>query len=353
MKKFISSKKIVSVVLTGVLIVLTPMTAMAAALSDLSDEMSTLKKSTLSSHQIQFVTPTGVESNTDTIIFTFQSDFAIGGLSLTDLDLAEGNSSCSSFSELTVAASPGADTWGFATTSSSITLTAPSSGSTGYVAAGDCIQLQIGSSAAGGTNVVTNPSTAGSKTIGISGAFGDSGTTTVEILDDDQVQLTAEVPQSITFSISANSASFGNLSASDDRFATAAGGNSSETSAHTLTAGTNASTGYVLTVEGDTLTSGGNTITAIGGTAASSTLGSEQFGMRVTASGGSGAVSAPYNQSTSYAYAASAGTTDEVASATGSTANTTYTVYYVANIASNTEAGSYTAALTYVATANY
>lgn len=333
-----------------------PDSSTAASLTDITDEMSTVKISpAVSSHEIMFVTPSGVDID-DTIIITFQSDFAIGALAVADIDLAEGDTgvcSSASFTDRTVAASASADTWGVATTSSTITFSAPSSG-TELVTAGRCMQIQLGTSAGASANVITNTTGAGSKTIAYTGTFGDVGTSTVQILTDDQVAVSAEVVQSISFNISSSTISFGNLDASDDRFANDSGGSSSEVLGHMLTAGTNASSGYSITVKGATLTNGGNIITAIGGTAASSTLGSEQFGMRISASGsGSGVVSSPYDLSTSYAYAADSGTTSEVATASGPTADTDYSVYYIANIASNTEAGTYTTALTYVATANF
>ena len=130
-------------------------------------------------------------------------------------------------------------------------------------------------------------------------------------------------------------------------------GSSTETSAHNLVAGTNAPSGYILYVKGDTLTSGANTITAIGASMASSTIGSEQFGIRLTASGGSGATISPYNFGTSYAYGATASVQDDVGQATGASANTTYLVYYLANIASQTESGAYSTTLTYTATGTF
>ena len=172
-------------------------------------------------------------------------------------------------------------------------------------------------------------------------------------MDNDQVAVSAEVLGSITFTLSENTISFGNLSATNDRYANITGGSDAEDTAHNFIAGTNASSGYAVTIEGATLTSGSNTITAIGGTASTSDTGIEQFGIRITSSGGDGAVTAPYNDATDYAYDADSGTTDEVASASGATADTTYVVRYLANIASNTEAGSYSTALTYVATANF
>ena len=179
----------------------------------------------------------------------------------------------------------------------------------------------------------TNASSATSYAIAVSGAFGDTGTITVNILSDDQVAVTATVSQSLTFSISDNTIEFGTLSASAAQYADNSAGDASEVEAHTLIVGTNASNGYTMTLNGATLTSGANTITAIG------------------ASGGSGAVTAPY-AAAGVAFD-SAAFPDQVASASGASTNTTYSARYLANITSSTEAGSYSATLTYVATANF
>ncbi len=161
--------------------------------------------------------------------------------------------------------------------------------------------------------------------------------------------------QTLTFSISDNTIEFGTLSSSDDFFADNVGGNATEVEAHTLIASTNATNGYVITIKGATLThtNPSFSITAIGGTNSSSSPGNEQFGLRMTATGGSGTVTSPYAD-TGFAYAGTATTTSQVASASsGDGATTTYSVRYLANIAAQTEAGAYSTALTYVATANF
>ena len=353
MKKSIF-RKVLSLTLAASMICM-PSLALADPLTDISDEMSTLSDSVVSSHDIRFVTPNGVQF-TDTIVITFESDFAIGNLEVADMDLGEGSTAdCSSatFGDETIADSAGSDIWGVATTSSTITFTAPDD-TGGEITAGRCMQIQLGATAALGSNEITNPTTIDTNyNIAFNGSFGDVGTTTIRILDDDQVAVTAEVLGSITFTLSENTISFGNLSATDDRYADTTGGDSTEAVAHNFIAGTNASSGYAVTIEGSTLTSAGGTIDAIGGTASTSDTGIEQFGIRITAAGGDGAVTAPYNDATDYAYAADTGTTDEVASASGATADTTYSVRYLANIASNTEAGTYSSAFTYVATANF
>jgi hypothetical protein len=128
----------------------------------------------------------------------------------------------------------------------------------------------------------------------------------------------------------------------------AATGSGTEVTAHDLTAATNAASGYTIYVLGATLTSGLNTIDAIGGSATASSVGTEQFGLKVSASGGSGAAVAPY-ASANYAYNATT-TQDDIATSAVPSTTTTYSITYIGNISATTEPGSYATTLTYTAT---
>lgn len=349
--KFLNIKKIISTTTIIAIFFVTggAQIAQAAALTALSDTMSSNKINAASSHVIKFTTPTGAEQSSDTITITFPSDFDFTSKTIGTLTLTHGATTGLENTE-TLAASPSTSAWGavFSGTENRIlTLTAPSDG-TGAAAmvAGNKVILTYNS-----TNSV-NPSSATSYVVSIAGDFGDTGSITVPILTDDQVQVSATVSQSITFTISDNSIGFGNLTSANARYATGdASGSDSETGAHDIVVGTNASGGYTLTMTGATLTSGGNTIDDIGASNAASSAGTEQFGVRFTASGGSGTVAVPYAAS-GFAFD-DAAFPDTVASAGGATANTTYSARYLANITSNTEAGSYTATMTYVAVPNY
>ena len=167
--------------------------------------------------------------------------------------------------------------------------------------------------------------------------------------------------QTITFELSTSTIYFGQVSSLSTRYGSSTNtqGDNTETEAHTLKVKTNATSGYLVTVRGDTLnlgfvpTNATNTISAIGGTNTPSSLGSEQFGLRMVASGGIGTVAAPYSAS-GFAYDATGVISSQVASASlGDNATTTYSVRYITNIANTTEYGSYTANLVYVATANF
>lgn len=166
---------------------------------------------------------------------------------------------------------------------------------------------------------------------------------------------TSTPSQSISFTISTSTVYFGVVSPSITRYAssTNTNGNNTEVDAHTLSVTTNAANGYTISAKGQTLTSGTSSISAIGGTATTSLIGTEQFGIRVIAYGGSGTSTAPYNTS-AFAYAATATTSSQIANATvGDNATTTFAVRYVANIAPTTKAASYTANVIYVVTANF
>ncbi len=323
--------------------------AHAASLTGLSDTMSSSKISTASSHVIKFTTPTGASDNTDTIILTFPSDFNFTSKTIGTVTFTHGASTGAETTE-TLAASPSASAWGavFSGTQNRVlTLTAPTDGvGAATLAANDKVIITYNS-----TNS-TNPSSATSYVISISGTFGDTGNITVNMLSDDQVSVTATVSQSLTFSISDNTIGFGTLSSGSAKYATGdTTGSASEVEAHNIVVGTNAANGYTMIATGTTLISGGNSIDAIGAANTASAPGTEQFGLRLTASGGTGAVSAPYAAS-GFAFDTAA-FPDQVAGASGASANTTYSARYLANITANTEAGSYGSTITYVATANF
>lgn len=165
----------------------------------------------------------------------------------------------------------------------------------------------------------------------------------------------AAPPQSISFTVSTSTIYFGVLSPVLTRYAssTNSSGGGVEAEAHTFEVNTNAANGYTVIATGATLSSSSSTIAAIGGVNTVPSIGTEQFGIRLTASGGSGSVSTPYAAS-GFAYDATATTSSQVASASvGDNATTTYSVRYVANIAPTTPAASYTSNIIYIAVANF
>jgi len=334
----------------------------AAALLNKSDTMSSLKISTAANHTIVFRTPTGASEGTDTITVTFPSGWTMNTVDFADIDLAHSagsQSNCTNptySNDETLAAASSITAWGATLSGQAISIVAPTDGTgVAAIAANACVRIKIGTNAStgvAGDTQITNSATAGNHTVAIAGTFGDSGDILVSLLSDDQVAVSATVDESLTFSISDNSIGFGTLSATDDFFANGAGtGSATEAEAHNIVVGTNASNGYTMTVTGSSLTSGGYTITAIGGTNTVSSFGTEQFGIRATATGGSGIVSAPY-AAAGFALDTMA-FPDELATAVGSSLSTTYSMRYVANISATTEAASYTSTLTYTSTANF
>jgi len=339
-------KKIYTILLALLLVaVFNPITTVkAAALTNVSDTLSTLTELTAADHTIVFTTPSGVAAG-ETITITFPDSFASGlnGVDFADMDLNDG-------SEITLAATCSGATWGAAVSGRTITFTS----CTDAIDPASTVTIEIGLNASGGDTQIVNPVAADSLNIDIAGTMADSGSLAISIISDDSISVTASVDPTITFAINEADMTigFGTLSDSAARYATGDGnGSAVETEAHTMSCSTNADHGYSITINGTTLTSGSNTIDAIGAVNSASNPGTEQFGLRMTASGGSGAVSAPYAAS-GFAFD-TASFPDEVAAASGPSTTTTYSVRYLANISSTTEAGSYTTTLTYVATATF
>jgi hypothetical protein len=167
-----------------------------------------------------------------------------------------------------------------------------------------------------------------------------------------------EVPfvETVTFSISDNSVGFGNLSSANARYATGdtLGSTVSSDIAHTITASSDATGGYVIALDANTLTCvacGTATITAIGGTPSVSTAGVEQYGMRIATSSGNGTLYSPYNTS-DWAFDTTA-FPQVVASGDGDSVVTTYSIRYLANISPVTENGEYTSTATYIVTGTF
>jgi hypothetical protein len=207
------------------------------------------------------------------------------------------------------------------------------------------VQIEIGSNATSsgtGSTTIVNPSSATTSIITIGGSFGDTGSITANIIADDTVVVSATVQQSLTFVISTTTIYFGVLGSGAAKYASSTNpnGDANETIAHTLAVSTNAPSGYTISVRGQTLTSlqyASNTISAIGAAAASSTPNTEQFGMRATSTGGTGAnIDTTYSFATSYGYDATATTTSVLATGSGATNTTTYGLRYVANISGTT-----------------
>jgi len=361
MKQKIKKITSLSLILAMLIVLVSPLQiAEASTLFNLSNTMSALRVNTLSSHEIVFRTPAGIDAPADTITVTLPAGFSMGTFALLNFDLAAstgGQANCVApiYTERTLAAAPGTGAWGVAQLGQVITFTAPTDATLGNVPTNACVRIRIGANATNagaGINQITNHATPGSYSIGIAGTFGNTGSIVITIMTDDTVAVTADVAQTISFAISDTSIGFGPLTTGAARFADGTGaGSATEIMAHNFTVATNAASGYTVAISGATLTFGAHTITPIGPTAVASSPGTEQFGLRIINTGGIGIPSAPYN--TANFALDTAAFPDEVAAATGPSAVTTFDVRYLANIAPLTEAGAYTANLTYTATGRF
>lgn len=350
--------------------------AYAAALTSKSDAMSRLEVSVAdvpkSDHAIQFTTPTGVAS-TQTIVITFPADFdgsndSQGALDFSDVDLFEDttpDSACDGTAETLVASGATVSEWNtvFSGTENRI-LTFTSGGASAIIAAGSQVCVKIGENATGGAanSQYINPSTTGPKTITLSvGSGADTGDLVVNIITDDSVAVSGTVVETMTFAILDISIGFGTLTSNNARFASGDGNGTAgptSASAHTMTMATNAASGYSIRYNGATLTCSGcsgsptiNVATITGDEDGAPA--SEQFAIGFTTNGNATIVSA-YNQvSPTFNYSFVASTETEVISETAPTATETFSAFYLANITGATEAGSYTTAITYTATANF
>lgn len=159
--------------------------ASAAQVSFLSDTLSSHIISDGSNHAIVFVTPSGVGAG-ETITITFYSDFTIGSVDYTDIDIEDDGL------DLDLAASASGATWGAQFSGNTLTITS----GTGVIAAGSAIEIEVGTNATyqqAGDQQITNPATESQYLISIAGTFGDSGSLYVYVMEDNTVQVTALV----------------------------------------------------------------------------------------------------------------------------------------------------------------
>lgn len=213
-----------------------------------------------------------------------------------------------------------------------------------------CISIPSGGSVSIGyqtSNCTGYDTTLGSIESDINSHIGDGSAYTNKICG------TANGTQSLTFSISDNTIGFGSLLAVAVRYATGdtLGASVDTTDSHTLSASTNVSGGYSISLNGTTLTSGVNTITAMGGTATASIVGSKQFGLRIVSNSGTGVAVSPYNTSN---WAFDVGTfPNKIVTGAGDSSTSVLGMRYISNISASTPSGSYTSVLTYVMTVNF
>jgi hypothetical protein len=185
---------------------------------------------TVSNHTITFVSTTAIIQNQTIIIKpdTAGNAFVLTGLIVGDIDLAEDDDAACNGAWAEEEIKDGAadaDEWGFVvdTDVDEITLTAPSGAAT-YIAAGVCVQIQIGANATyEGTGVmrIQNPAVLGSYDITITNTT-DSGIAYVAVVTSG-VAVTATVSEYLSFTIGDYAIGFGTWSAGSTvvRWATA------------------------------------------------------------------------------------------------------------------------------------
>lgn len=186
-------------------------------------------------------------------------------------------------------------------------------------------------------------------------------TGTVAVSTAEQITVNATVDETLTFCTGTSGITNSSCSGATGNTVSLGTITPSTTGASTSQIGvsTNGSSGYAVTVAGNTLTSGSNNIDA-SATQATSSQGSEQFGINLrdnatpdigsNASGsGTATPTANYNTVDQFRFVSG----DVIASKNSADAHRLFTVSYIANVAGNTPAGSYTTNLTFVATATF
>lgn len=341
-----------------------PLTAVAAQFTGVKDTLSTEATSTTATHVI---TATLVGGDTfaagETMTYDFvDADFtlnAIGNWQTTDFSFNDGTSrtvtAVSSSSGVDPSCSAGSNNVAITidTSTNNFKVTACSSYSASSSNA--TVTFTINGTASSGNGTMTNKSSdVDSSKFTITESNGDTASGAVVAETNDVVNITATVDPTLTFSNDDATVGFGTLTSANARYATSDtnGTATANTTAHTLTIGTNAPSGYTLTYNGALLTSGSNTIAAATITGdADGTPGSAQFALDATVTGTGTASSGYERASNNYNFVA--GSATQLASASAPVSSDTVAVRYIANIAASQAAGSYSTNLTYVVTGNF
>ncbi len=339
--------------------------ANAASFSSMSDTMSSQATSATADHTIAWTLATGKTTAVNAVIAI---DFVVADI------VPSGTWQTSDFAftdNVRSAAAPAAVGTGAATcsgssasnyivnvdaTNATFTITTCTGWTTSATATPTTFVIK---GATGGTGTLTNKATdVNSSLVTITNSVNDtdSGTIAIVVESNDVVTITATVNPTLTFANDDAAIGFGALSSSAATYANAAAtGSGSDTTANTLTIGTNASGGYALTYTGANLTSGLNTIPTANGTTtisgdANGSPGTAEWGMSGVVTGSGSMASGYENGSSNWKFVPSATTT--LASHTGP-ASDSIAMHYLANIAATTPAGSYTTSLTYIATGTF
>jgi hypothetical protein len=356
-------QKIGKIVLVGMVLFLsTPLLPAQATHISVKDTMSRLKTGVASNHEIVFTLDASTNIIQDeTITITFAASWADGlnSIDCEDIDILD-DAVQESIAEVAVeSCAADTDEWGAIVAGDVLTLTAPS-GALTYIDASSVVTIKIGTNATEehtGNTQITNPAAGNDLVISIGGT-GDSGSDpdgslAVSIIAEDQVEVTATVDPTFTFTISSDSCALGTLSVSNV-----------QTCSVILTTTTNAVSGYTTTVVGtatgaelvhSNLTDNINNATGVEVNA-----GSEEFGIGTSDSGvdivtesdcaGADGGSAADAESID---SVGENTPASVASAAGPVSAEATTACFAASIATTTIAGSYTATTTFISTGTF
>jgi len=222
--------------------------AEAANVTSFSDTLSDSAPTSTANHTFTFNTPNGVAAG-GAIVVTFPAAFGgIAAIDFGDVDLTVNGS------PVTLAADPSGAVWGATTTATAITLTSGS----GTIASSATVTIAVGTNAVvgvTGNEQITNPGI-GSYEINVTVGTLDNGATRVAILS--AVEVTASVDTQLTFSVDGlgpaesinGSSTSGSSTATAIPFGTLVPGVAT-TVAQQLSVATNASNGFVVTVQVD------------------------------------------------------------------------------------------------------
>jgi len=181
----------------------------AAALTSAADYMNRNEESLTSgvTHEIQFTSPTGVGTTANTITLTFpDADDTLwcrtaGALTVTTSDLHDG-----------ATAVPGTLTAACAQTNDTITISGVDT-----LTASTLYAVRV----ADDTGILGTPTNATTGIVSVDVAGVDSGFVALNITDDDEITLTADINPFITFDISNNALDFGTMTTANEYWATA------------------------------------------------------------------------------------------------------------------------------------
>jgi hypothetical protein len=182
------------------------------------------------------------------------------------------------------------------------------------------------------------------------------------------ITITGTMPESLTFCVGTSGTDCSNMTGTSLDLGTFSPA-STNSGTSIMSAGTNASFGYSITMKAGNFASGANTIPGMGTQSANSaacspsctsTIGTSQFGMNLMANTtpsvganvtglGGGTAFNGYGTANSFRFF----TGDQVASAAGPTKNNLYTTSYIVNVSPDQAAGVYTTTMTYICTATF